>query len=637
MRTSTKLWATALLFSFSAFSLSAKDLYIASTAKGGSTSNDGLTPETPVAYLSQLNEVIEKGDVIHVTGMIMMSQDPEKKSDRTDGYIQQQDGRDGHQGFVITGAKWRDLTFIGEGVGDGFNAEHKGRVFRLHGGGDQTFKNLTFTNGRDLINDGGNGFWIGAAVKATFIDCTFSNNTPEHADPDSPTDFKGSNGRGGAIHKTEMGDLYLYNCTFMKNENRQGNAINLGGGTFVASGCKFMANTSKISGEGGALFFWSMVNDKPINATIEHCLFMGNSTAGSGGAIAVRETANRTGAGHTITIKDCSFFGNNANMGGALIIDNTALGNPSNIKILNSTLMSNRANLDGGTISMRGASLNSEFTMVNCTVTENVTGGNGGHGAALLITNQEAAPKTNCVKRIYNCVFQGNYAIDNSKNTTSDLTLRDPMAEGEFEAYNTYFGRLTNNPILDGAAVNCMVNYMPGSTKDITEENFAEYNLSGLSDDIAKVYGPKKFIAPFIDANASGLTYGNAEYLTQFGLDKDQMGNVRKVSGNSCAVGSIEMTEAEIDALGNKWTWDPILTGIENTVEDKDQIEIYVRNGEITVGTGDNNANIQLYNMNGSILKATTGRMEINGINSGFYIVKAILNNQISVKKIWIK
>ena len=29
--------------------------------------------------------------------------------------------------------------------------------------------------------------------------------------------------------------------------------------------------------------------------------------------------------------------------------------------------------------------------------------------------------------------------------------------------------------------------------------------------------------------------------------------------------------------------------------------------------------------------------LEITGINSGFYIVKAVLNNQISVKKIWIK
>ena len=55
------------------------------------------------------------------------------------------------------------------------------------------------------------------------------------------------------------------------------------------------------------------------------------------------------------------------------------------------------------------------------------------------------------------------------------------------------------------------------------------------------------------------------------------------------------------------------------------------------VGTGNNDANIQLYNMNGSLLKATTGSMEINGINNGFYIVKAVLDNQISVKKIWIK
>ena len=113
------------------------------------------------------------------------------------------------------------------------------------------------------------------------------------------------------------------------------------------------------------------------------------------------------------------------------------------------------------------------------------------------------------------------------------------------------------------------------------------------------------------------------------------MGNPRKITGNSCAVGSLEMTEAEIDA--DSKPWNPTLTSIANTTEDKDQIEIYVRNGEIVVGTGNNDANIQLYNMNGSILKATTGSMEITGINSGFYIVKAVLNNQISVKKIWIK
>ncbi|MFR3548884.1 MAG: T9SS type A sorting domain-containing protein [Coprobacter sp.] len=276
-------------------------------------------------------------------------------------------------------------------------------------------------------------------------------------------------------------------------------------------------------------------------------------------------------------------------------------------------------------------SKDSEFTMVNCTVVDNITQGNGGHGAGLLITNDAANPKTNCTKRIYNCLFQGNYAVDGGKMTTSDLTLRDAMAEGEFEAYNTYFGRLTNNPILDGAAINCTVNYMPGSTKDM---DWDIHNASGLSDDIS-IYATKRYLAPFIDENAPGLTFGNAEYLTQFGITTDQMGNPRKITGNSCAVGSLEMTEAEMDASSDPWN--PTLTSISNTTEDKDQIEINVRNGEIVVGTGNNDANIQLYNMNGSILKATTGSMEITDINSGFYIVKAVVDNQISVKKIWIK
>ena len=629
MRTSTKLWATALLFSFSAFSLSAKDLYVASAENGGAAENDGLTPETPVAYLSLLNSVIEAGDVIHVNGMIMMSQDPNQKPDRTSGYVHQQAGAKGHQGFVIMGGAWQNITMIGEGLQSGFDSE-QGRLFRLNGGGNLTFKNLTFQNGRDLINDGGNGFWIGGNLVATFEDCKFMFNTVAHANPDSPTDYADSNGRGGAIHKNEIGDVNLYNCTFTGNENREGNAINWCGGKLVAVGCSFMGNTTKINGTGGAIKFWCLVAGKPIQATIEHCLFMGNSS-GNGGAIAINETADRDDAGNDITIKDCSFIANSATMCGGLLINNIAPKNTSKVKVLNSTFAYNQAINDGAAINLRAASKNSEFTMVNCTVVDNITQGNGGHGAGLLIANDATNPKTNCTKRIYNCLFQGNYAVDGGKMTTSDLTLRDAMAEGEFEAYNTYFGRLTNNPILDGAAINCTVNYMPGSTKDM---DWDIHNASGLSDD-ASIYAPKRYIVPFIDENAPGLTFGNAEYLTQFGITTDQMGNPRKITGNSCAVGSLEMTEAEMDASSDPWN--PTLTSIANTTEDKDQIEIYVRNGEIVVGTGNNDANIQLYNMNGSILKATTGSMEITGINSGFYIVKAVLNNQISVKKIWIK
>ena len=424
--------------------------------------------------------------------------------------------------------------------------------------------------------------------------------------------------------------MNLYNCTFTGNENREGNAINWCGGKLVAVGCSFMGNTTKINGTGGAIKFWCLVNDKPIHATIEHCLFMGNSS-GNGGAIAINETANRDNAGNDITIKDCSFIANSATMCGGLLINNIVNKNTSKVKVLNSTFAYNQAINDGAAINLRAMSKDSEFTMVNCTVVDNITQGNGGHGAGLLIMNDTNNPKTNCTKRIYNCLFQGNYAVDGGKMTTSDLTLRDAMAEREFEAYNTYFGRLTNNPILDGAAINCTVNYMPGSTKDM---DWDIHNASGLSDD-ASIYAPRRYIVPFIDENAPGLTFGNAEYLTQFGITTDQMGNPRKITGNSCAVGSLEMTEAEMDASSDPWN--PTLTSIANTTEDKDQIEIYVRNGEIVVGTGNNDANIQLYNMNGSILKTTTGSMEITGINSGFYIVKAVLNNQISVKKIWIK
>ena len=636
MRTSTKLWATALLFSFSAFSLNAKDLYVASASNGGSTSNDGLTEATPAAYLSQLNSVIEAGDVIHVKGMIMMSQDPEKKEDRVSGYIQFQTGKDGHQGFYIAGDKWADVTFVGENKAtDGFDAEWQGRLFRINGGGKVTFKNLTFQKGRDLISDGGNGFWIGGNIVATFVDCNFLQNTVYHADAALPSDNPKSNGRGGAIHKTEMGDMYFYNCTFMANENKEGNAVNISGGKFAFVGCSFMSNTNQISSsEGGALKFWCLT-EKPIEGKIEHCLFMGNSCTGAGGAIAFHESANRAGAYHDVTIKDCSFIANTSTgMGGAIIVNTTVTSNKSLIKVLNSTFSYNQATTDGASILLRGASADSEFTMVNCTVADNLTQGNGGHGAGLTITNDATYPSFNCTKRIYNCLFDGNYAVDGGKMTTSDLTIRlDAIKEGEFEAYNTYFGKVTNLKPLDGTATTCTMDYMPSNLQE--GRDWDTSNPAGISDDI-NIYAVKRYIIPFMDSYAAGLTYGNAEYLTQFGITTDQMGNLRKITGNSCAVGSLELTEADVDAWPTNEKFDPILTGIANAKEDI-QTEIYIKNGEISVGTGDNDANIQLYNINGSLLKESNGNMQIEGIGSGFYIVKAVLNNQISVKKIWLK
>ena len=639
MRTITKFLAAAFLCAGSFQALSAKDLYVASAANGGSDTNDGLSAATPVAYLSQLNDVIEAGDVIHVKGLIMMSQDPNTTEVRSSGYVQFEPGKDGHQGFYIAGGKWTNITFEGENQAtDGFDSEWKGRLFRLNGGGNLTFKNLGFQRGRDLISDGGNGFWIGGNMVVTFIDCTFMNNTVYHADAALPSDNPKSNGRGGAIHKNEVGDLYLYNCTFMANENKEGNAVNFCGGKFAAIGCKFMANTSQINGgEGGALKFWCLTSI-PIEAKIEHCLFMGNNSAGYGGAIALHESANRDNAYHDVTIKDCSFVGNKSNAAGALWVNTTVPTNKSFVKVLNSTFLLNSSTVDGGSILVRGASAGSEFTMVNCTVASNFTQGNGGHGAGLTITNDATYPSKNCTKRIYNCIFDGNYGVDGNNNTPSDLSIRmDALTEGEFEAYNSYFGKSTNLAPLDGTAATCTMNYITGNFKE--GRNWDTTNAAGMSDDIVSVYAMKNYFAPFIDENAAGLTFGNAQYLTDFGITTDQMGNVRKITGNSCSVGAVELTEAIVDSYPaqNPLRFDPILTGVVNTTEDKVQAEIFVRNGEITVGSGENNASLNLYNMNGSLLKSSTGRMSLNGTNGGFYIVKAVLDNQISVKKIWVK
>lgn len=107
---------------------------------------------------------------------------------------------------------------------------------------------------------------------------------------------------------------------------------------------------------------------------------MGNSS-GNGGAIAINETANRDNAGNDITIKDCSFIANSATMCGGLLINNIVNKNTSKVKVLNSTFAYNQAINDGAAINLRAMSKDSEFTMVNCTVVDNITQGNGGHGA----------------------------------------------------------------------------------------------------------------------------------------------------------------------------------------------------------------------------------------------------------------
>jgi hypothetical protein len=192
MKTITQLMISVFLCCLIS-SMSAKNLYLSAT---GDDTKDGLTAATAVKTLGRIHQLIGVGDIIHIKGLIDVSLETKGSVEGTN--FQQGATTQVNGGFMFKAGAWHNSKMIGtDPEKDGFTSRGDGRLLRIDGG-THTFENLLFTEGADIGNDGGCGLWLRGSINS-FINCRFVGNKAV-LDEENPTIFKGTNGRGGAIH-----------------------------------------------------------------------------------------------------------------------------------------------------------------------------------------------------------------------------------------------------------------------------------------------------------------------------------------------------------------------------------------------------------------------------------------------------
>jgi hypothetical protein len=117
-----------------------------------------------------------------------------------------------------------------------------------------------------------------------------------------------SNHFGGAI---DADGVSLANCVFIANTSTMGGGAVCTSADAPVRNCTFLGNID-LGGHGGAL--WQMMVFFG-DAVFENCLFAGNYSAWYGGALSLNNTQ---GGLFTIPLLNCTFNGNQAELGGAI-------------------------------------------------------------------------------------------------------------------------------------------------------------------------------------------------------------------------------------------------------------------------------------------------------------------------------
>ena len=547
MKKFTSMAACLLMAGTVPFTASAKDLYVSAN---GDDSNDGLTSATAKKTLTALDAIIEKNDVVYVSGILNLDNEVPADFNPAVGYgagdlndvggvfVSHDGGKKLGFNIASRGSKnWQGITFIGsDREEDGFSGGGKWGHFILRGKneGGTTFKNLCFVDG--ISNQDGGTIYIKDEAIATFDNCVFRNNHPnwEKTYKLEGNAWKPANNaseRGGCLRMENNCVVNVNNCLFENNINRHGGAVmitgtangtnNTGGVTITNS--QFIGNTAWCfddpeqyldNSQGAAIEVWSLNGDCYLK--VDHCLFDSNKVWNNGGAIYVYDNILY---GHyaDITVSNSAFYYNEAERGGALQISNFANGamerkeyltKTKNINLLNCTFVGNNARTDGGAILYWGAMTDptqpdypqDELRMVNCTLIGNSTEGNAGHGAGYKEMNRSGDNEPfgkigNANRFFYNCLMENNYALQS--NETSDFTTAELF--GHYMG-NNYIGRIV---VLGGASVEEFLSVVnDGDGAEATVEGYSGEELGEnffyVADDptASGIYDMSGFIVP---------------------------------------------------------------------------------------------------------------------------------------------
>ena len=687
MKTSTKLAYASILVTLMSGTMNAKDLYIAAN---GNDNNSGTEASAPRATLTGLNALIEEGDVIHVSGMIDMTKEIEltdgikDKSQTWGHWFTTPDGR--QTGFYINGSNtpedspWKNITIEGTDAStDGFDGKEATRLFYVRGDNNKMtvkFKNLSLINGL-CPGEGAGAIFIHDNGFVEVENCIFDNHHLDYSvltteDKEGTTILKNpSSERGGAI-LFQTGRLSVKDSEFTNNKNRRGGAICANGGYLTVYNTNFSnngaADLAAFPGayldntRGGAVCLWPL-NDQ-LHATFDHCNFIDNTVWNMAGGVYLY---NNTDGGNLLDalFTNCAFIGNQSIDGnaGAIHINNGEnLGSKDDktkniiATFANCSVFNNHAKNQAGGIYLWGGLRGDVLRMVNCTVANNSTDGNAGHGAGYTEEVQNTFTPEDVDRYFYNCVFEYNNAPSASAGAGEYCDLTTRLAYQNIDA--SHFGRIV---YLGGNSDDFLAALNNGQgyetlTFNTSVGNFgAEENTFLIPEENLNYYDYSNGNLPFVAFNAGSeaLTRGNAAHLTLeastiaasngnefavhgYDISKADQAGFPRPEGQ-CAIGAMEATletlldESEGESYFNGKTL-PYLGGNESGVKaiGNDSLAVKYANGAINA----EGAVLNVYSLTGVNVASGKNSVNVSRLAKGVYVVAISNGNAVKTVKI---
>ena len=347
-------------------------------------------------------------------------------------------------GGIIIGRAKVELTDCT--IEDNATLTHGGAVF-VFSSADVTMKNTKIVNNKGL-GDGTGGMTTSSAGaiwvysgKLKLIDSEVSNNKTA--------------GLAGAIRVESGNELYVENTTISNNEsasNAAGAIYSVGivtikgseisnnkSGTYAGAihskGGKLTISDSKISNNKAGSYAGAIYADGGV-LDIHNSTFADNTCVSMAGALYL---FNQSSGQVVTTITNSTFSGNsNTNSGGAIY---ARAG--SETLILNSTFYGNDAQ-KGGAIALHGtATLPGKMNIISTTINKNnVSAAGGGGGYSLLSTGTTAALS------IYNSIVSGNTVTSSTLNDASGTATLTSTILGDkvYGSDQSQIPSLTFNP-----------------------------------------------------------------------------------------------------------------------------------------------------------------------------------------------
>lgn len=683
MKNFTKLAMTLLAVGAISGNAFAKDIYISTE---GSDSNDGLSAANARATLTGLGDILERGDVIHVSGLIDLKAENDIAvaagtiNQNTAGHFyNHENGKFCSFNIMIDNDKWADLTFVGEDPElDGFDG--KDQVGTFHFGRKEawrsaeknchtTFKNIGFHNG--LVYKDGGAMWINDHALVNFEGCLWANNHFDWAKLGTGSDSYGSDPnkvtincwdcnpcpeRGGAVHM-QFGTVNMKQCTFRENNGRLGSAICQTGGTLTIDDCLFADNGQKYqekdfkNSRGGALCLWTL--HTAIVCNINRTAFIGNRAYNDGGAIVVRSNVDDNFDRKTsLNINSCYFALNECTWeyGGAISIQNNdGMDGEKNesrhnyINITNTTFYANSSGFFGAALFLRGGLPGSHLYMTNCTSTGNfgIHRNEGAHGANIALVgdgNKQTLSPDNYDKRIANCVFEGNM---NSKGEYNDIAFHYGATTKNLKFYNSAVGRILLDDISDLQNDNNHLGYSGAKEINGVLNLDADWMVKGTFTMAGKDWGvwpvdelnaqlPLADETYFVEPDKVIKNADESKQFTAYGYDisaKDGLGFAR-TDANKTIIGATVATYDELEAIADE---DGELSGIETVLGNVAEGLEIARDGQNFICEG---ATFNVYDVKGQKVAKANGAVSLSSLDKGIYIITAVKGAKHNVLKV---